>query len=100
MIEAVVVEQRAVSLGVGLTFACDGVFGNEFPIELAGAVFEQFLKCRANSGFVLDAKLGKFGERIVVGGYGLVRWLQGQTRHGRRLKKHCLAVNSRRKNCR
>src|SRR5450759_3985201 len=31
---------------------------------------------------MLDAELFKFGERIVIGGYGLVRWFEGQARHG------------------
>ena len=47
-----------------------------------GAVFEQFLKGGADGGFVLDAELGEFGERIVIGGNGLVRWLQHERRHG------------------
>ena len=47
-------------------FAFDGVFENEFPIELAGAMFEQFLKRRADGGFVFDAVLFKFGEVVVI----------------------------------
>ena len=82
MIQAVVIEQRAVGGGVGLTLAFEGVFRNEFPIELTGAVFEQFLKRGADGGFMLDAELGKLGERVVIGGYGFVRWLEGQARHG------------------
>jgi hypothetical protein len=81
VIEAVVVEQRAIGLGVGLALAFDGVFGNELPIELAGAGFEQFVKRGADGGFVFDAELRKLGERIVIGAYGLVRWLEGQARH-------------------
>ena len=65
-----------------MAFAFDAVFGNEFPIELAGAMFQQFLKRGADGGFVLDAELLEFGERIVIGGYGLVRWLQRERRHG------------------
>ena len=56
-------EQRAVRLGIGLAFAFDGVFGDQFQVELAGAVFEQLLKGGADGGFVFDAKPGEFGEQ-------------------------------------
>ena len=62
VIEAVVVEQCAVGGGIGLAFAFDGIFGNELPIELAGAMFEQFLKRGADGGLVFDAEPGKCGE--------------------------------------
>ena len=71
MIEAIVVEQCAVGFRVGLAFAFNGVFGDEFRIELAGAVFEQFVKRGADGGFVFDAEPDKFGERIVIGGNDL-----------------------------
>ena len=73
MIEAVVVQPRAVGLGIGLTFAFDAVFGNKFPIKQAGAVFEQFVKRGADGDFALGAEPGEFGERIVAAAYGLVR---------------------------
>ena len=69
VIEAVVVEQRAVDLGVGLSLAFDGVFGNQLPIELAGAGFEQCVKGGADGAFVLDAELLKLREIVVIGGY-------------------------------
>ncbi|MGA2174357.1 MAG: hypothetical protein ABSH38_05160 [Verrucomicrobiota bacterium] len=82
VIEAVVVEEGAVGFGGGLALALDGVFGNEGPIELPGAVFEQFLKGGSDGGFVGDAQLGKFGERVVIGAHGPLRWLEIQARHG------------------
>ncbi len=53
-------------------------------------MFEQFLKGGADGGFVLDAELGEFGERIVIGGYGLVRGLEGQARHGAKFARENL----------
>ena len=87
MIEAVVVEQRAVGLGVGVAFAFDGVFGNEFPIKLAGAVFEQFVKGGTNGGFVFDAELVELRQIVVIGGNGPVGGLESQARHGFSLPK-------------
>ena len=67
--EAVIVEEGAVGFGVGLALASNGVFGNEFPIELAGAVFEELLKGEADGAFVFDAELGELGQRFVVNCY-------------------------------
>ncbi len=72
MVKAVVVEEGAVGFGVGLAFALDCVFGDEVPIEVAGAVFEEFLKGEADGGFVLDAEPGEPGQRLVVECHGLV----------------------------
>ena len=87
-------QQRAIGGGVGLTFAADAKFRNEFPIELAGAVFEQFLKGGADGGFVLDAELGKFGEAGVISGNLFMGGLEIQARHRGRLEKRRAAVNS------
>jgi hypothetical protein len=57
-------------------FALDGIFGNEFPIELTGADFEQFLKCGADGGFVLDAEFFKLRQIVVIGTDNLVRGFQ------------------------
>jgi hypothetical protein len=44
-----------------VALALEGVFRNEFPIELPGAGFEQFVKGGTDGGFVFDAELFKFG---------------------------------------
>jgi len=44
VIQTVIVEQRAVGFGIGLALAFNGIFRNQLPIELTGAMFEQFLK--------------------------------------------------------
>lgn len=66
-----------------LVFVFAGVFGNELPFELAGAVFEQFVNRGADGSFVFDAKLGKFGERIVIDAIGLVVGLRVRLGMGR-----------------
>ena len=70
------IEQRAVGFGGGFAFAFDGIFGNEFPIELAGAGFEQFLKGGADSGFVFDAELLEFFKIVVISNDAFVRGLE------------------------
>ena len=75
------VEQRAVRFGGSFAFAFDRIFGNEFPIELAGAGFEKLLKCGADSGFVFDAELFELGEILVIGDHAFVRGLERQLRH-------------------
>ncbi len=82
VIEAVVVEQRAVGFGVGPAFALEGEFGDEFPIELAGTMFEQFLKGGADGGFVFDAELFELGQAFVINEDGLVGGLRGQAGPG------------------
>jgi hypothetical protein len=52
------------------------LFGNEFPIELAGAMFKQFLKRGTDGGFVLDAELGELRRIVVIGTDNLVRGFQ------------------------
>jgi hypothetical protein len=44
-------------------FAFDFVFGDEFPVERAGAGVEEFLE----GGFVGDAELVELGEGAVAG---------------------------------
>jgi hypothetical protein len=73
VVEAVEVQQRAVSLGVGLALAPEGVLGHEFPVELAGAGFEQGLEGQAHRGFVRHAQARKIREAVVVGSNDLVR---------------------------
>jgi hypothetical protein len=63
-------------------FALNGVFGNEFPIELSPAVAEEFLKCGADYAFVFDAELVELRQVVVVGGDRFVGWLELQARHG------------------
>ena len=82
VVEAVVVEQGTVGFCVGLALALDGVFGDERPIELAGAGFEQLLEGAADGGLVLDAELGEIGQGLVVKGDWFMGWLQLEAGHG------------------
>ena len=88
-----IVQQRAIRLGVGPALALEGVFRDEFPIELAGAVFQQFVEGGTDGGFVCDAELGEFGQAVVINDNLLVRGLEVEARHGGRLEKRGEAVN-------
>ena len=74
---------RSFGLGIRLAFPLDRILGNEFPIELAGTEFEEFLKSRADRGLVLNAKFLKPCERGVIGGDCFVRRLETQGGRGR-----------------
>jgi len=82
VIQAEVAEQRSINLNLFAALDLQPEFRDEFPIKLAGAVFEQFLEGGADGGFVGDTQFVKFGQRVVISDYGLVRGLESQARHG------------------
>jgi hypothetical protein len=61
------VDQAAVNAERAFAGAGDGVFGDEGPIELAGAAFEEVAEGFADVAFVVEFGAAEFGEGVVVG---------------------------------
>lgn len=61
------VDQASVYAEGAFAGAGDGVFGDEGPVELAGALFEEVFEGGADVAFVVEACSAECGEGFVVG---------------------------------
>ena len=75
------VEQGAVQKDSFVALELKGEFGDERPLELAGAGSEQRLEGRANGGFVGNAEFLELAESDVERLDGFVRRFDVQLRH-------------------
>ena len=67
---------------MSLAPAFGAIRGYELPIELAGAVFQKFVKGRSDGAFVPHAEPVEFGEGLVILQNRLVGRLKRKRRHG------------------
>jgi len=75
------VNERAVHTQRVFLRALNRPFGNELPIKLIAASFEQSLKSRAHRSFMLDVDRFELFERLVIFRDGFVRGFQLQFVH-------------------
>ena len=75
---AVVVEENAVELERRATFAGNGVFANESPLERTCHSFNQGIERGANGGFVSGTDIGQLRKGEVVTANSLVGRLEGE----------------------